>query len=267
MQRNDSERTDGLEVPTRRNVLQVLGIAAGATAAGGGLAAGGGMDGAGNDRTSDGDIGDEDAVTTESGMPRYALPPLPYDYDALEPSIDAEIMRLHHDEHHQGYVDGANAALDELEEMREQREFSDIKSVKRDLSFNLSGHVLHTLFWENMGPDGGGDPPADLAEVLTTHFGSVATFKAEFSAAATNVEDSGWGLLVYDHLADMPIVIQAEDHNDLAIQGSTPLLALDVWEHAYYLQYKNDRGEYVENWWDVVNWEDVARRYEVARSA
>ena len=268
MKRNDAQQTDGFELPTRRNVLQVLGIAAGATAAGGGLVAGGGMNGGSNGGTDDdSDIGDGDAVTTENGMPRYELPPLPYDYDALEPAIDAEIMRLHHDEHHQGYVDGTNAALDTLEEMRESGDFSDIKSVKRDLSFNLSGHVLHTVFWENMYPDGGGDPPSDLAEVMRTHFGSVATFKEEFSAAATNVEDSGWGLLVYDYLADMPIVTQAEDHNDLAIQGSTPLLVLDVWEHAYYLQYKNNREDYVENWWDVVNWDDVARRYEAAQNA
>ena len=267
MKRNDPQRTDDFELPTRRTVLQVLGITAGTTAAGG-LAAGGGTNGESDGGTDDdSDSGDEDAVTTEGGMPRYKLPPLPYDYDALEPSIDAEIMRLHHDEHHQGYVDGANAALDTLEEMREEGEFSDIKSVKRDLSFNLSGHVLHTVFWENMTPDGGGDPPSDFAEVLTTHFGSVATFKEEFSAAAENVEGSGWGLLVYDHLADMPLVTQAEDHNDLAIQGSTPLLVLDVWEHAYYLQYKNNRDEYVENWWDVVNWNDIARRYEAAQNA
>lgn len=267
MKRTDSQRPAGFELPTRRNVLQALGIAAGATAAGGGLAAAGGSDGTGSGENGDGDLGDKDAVTSESGIPRYELPPLPYDYDALEPSIDAEIMRLHHDEHHLGYVEGANAALETLEEMRERGDFSDIKSVKRDLSFNLSGHVLHTVFWENMHPDGGGDPPSDLADVMTTHFGSVETFKEEFSAAAANVEGSGWGLLVYDHLADMPIVIQAEDHNDLAVQGSTPLLVLDVWEHAYYLQYKNNRDEYVENWWEVVNWEDVARRYEAARNA
>ena len=240
-------------------MIQLLGLTGAATVGGAGVAS------AHGNSTDDGTT--SDAVTHENGLPRYELPPLPYDYDALEPAIDAEIMRLHHDEHHQSYVDSANEALGTLERMRKNSEFSDIKSVKRDLSFNLSGHVLHTIFWENMSPDGGGGPSGDLANVIRKYFGTVENFKAEFSAAANNVEGSGWGLLIYDHLADMPLVTQAEDHNDLAVQGATPLLVLDVWEHAYYLQYKNNPEEYVNNWWDVVDWDDVTQRYETAQDA
>nr|WP_199174769.1 superoxide dismutase [Halegenticoccus soli] len=197
----------------------------------------------------------------------YELPPLPYDYDALEPHIEARIMELHHDKHHQGYVDGANDALETLAEMRESGDFGDVKAVKRDLSFNLSGHVLHSTFWENMSPDGGGEPGGELADAIEDDFGSLDAFESDFSAAAKNVEGSGWGMLVYDHLSDGLLVIQAEKHNDLAVQGSTPLLVLDVWEHAYYLQYENDRGAYVDSFWNVVDWDDVAARYRAAEEA
>ncbi|WP_327052539.1 superoxide dismutase [Halomicrococcus gelatinilyticus] len=197
-------------------------------------------------------------------MATYELPELPYDYDALEPTIDERIMELHHDKHHQGYVDGANAALEKLENMRESGDFGDVKAVKRDLSFNLSGHVNHTVFWENMSPDGGGEPGGELADAIESDFGSFDGFKDDFAAAAKGVEGSGWGLLVHDPVADQLMVIQAENHNNRAVQGSTPLLVLDVWEHAYYLQYENDRGEYVDNFWDVVDWDDVAERYDQA---
>jgi len=197
-------------------------------------------------------------------MATYELPELPYDYDALEPTIDERIMELHHDKHHQGYVDGANAALEKLENMRESGDFGDVKAVKRDLSFNLSGHVNHTVFWENMSPDGGGEPGGELADAIEEDFGSFEGFKDDFAAAAKGVEGSGWGLLVHDPVADQLMVIQAENHNNRAVQGSTPLLVLDVWEHAYYLQYENNRGEYVDNFWDVVDWDDVAERYDQA---
>jgi Fe-Mn family superoxide dismutase len=197
-------------------------------------------------------------------MSTYELPPLPYDYDALEPHIDARIMELHHDKHHQGYVDGANAALDRLSEMRESGDFGAIKSVKRDLSFNLSGHVNHSVFWENMSPDGGGEPSGELADAIASDFGSYDAMKADFAAAAGGVEGSGWGMLVHDSVADRLLVIQAENHNNRAVQGSTPLLVCDVWEHAYYLQYENDRGAYVDAFWNVVDWDDVAERYAAA---
>jgi len=200
-------------------------------------------------------------------MSTYELPELPYDYDALEPVIDERIMELHHDKHHQGYVDGANAALDELEEMREGGDFGATRAVKRSLAFNLSGHVNHTVFWQNMSPEGGGDPGGELADAFDEHFGGYEGFKGDFSAAAKNVEGSGWGMLVYDHIADKPMVAAAENHQNQHPQGATPLLVLDVWEHAYYLQYENNRGDYVENFWDVVDWDDVEQRYEQARQA
>jgi Fe-Mn family superoxide dismutase len=199
-------------------------------------------------------------------MATYELPDLPYSYDALEPSIDAHIMELHHDIHHQGYVNGANAALDKLEEMRENDEWGDVKGVERNLAFNLSGHVNHSVFWENMSPDGGGEPGGDLADALDDQFGPFDDFKTNFSEAAKGVEGSGWGMLLYDHVADIPIVSMAENHQNQSPQGTTPLLVLDVWEHAYYLQYENRRGEYVDNFWDVVNWDDVEERYDEASS-
>nr|WP_049972638.1 superoxide dismutase [Haladaptatus cibarius] len=198
---------------------------------------------------------------------QYELPPLPYDYDALEPHIDQRIMKLHHDKHHQGYVDGANKALKTLSQMRQAGDFEEVKAVKRDLSFNLSGHVNHSVFWENMSPNGGGKPDGDLASAIQSDFGSFNAFKDEFAAAAENVEGSGWGMLVYDHLAEKLLTIQAENHNNRAIQGATPLLVLDVWEHAYYLQYENDRGSYIDAFWQVVNWDDVATRYQHAHNA
>ncbi len=198
-------------------------------------------------------------------MATYELPDLPYSYDALEPSIDAHIMELHHDKHHQGYVDGANAALDKLESMRNSGEWGDVKGVERNLAFNLSGHINHSVFWENMSPDGGGEPGGNLADALDDQFGSFDDFKTNFSEAAKGVEGSGWGMLLYDHVAGIPIVSMAENHQNQSPMA-TPLLVLDVWEHAYYLQYENNRGEYVDNFWDVVNWDDVEERYDEAKS-
>lgn len=192
----------------------------------------------------------------------YELPDLPYAYDALEPHIDERIMELHHTKHHQGYVDGANAGLEKFEAMREGSDFGDIRAAKRDYSFNLSGHVNHTIFWHNMSPDGGGKPSGKFCSVIEENFGSFNTFKREFTAAATNVEASGWAMLFYDTMADRLVIGQIEDQNELVHQQAVPILTLDVWEHAYYLQYENRRGEYVDAWWNVVDWEDVAQRYE-----
>jgi Fe-Mn family superoxide dismutase len=200
-------------------------------------------------------------------MATYELPDLPYDYDALEPVIDQRIMELHHDVHHQGYVNGANAALEKLDEMRESGDTSDVKGVKRNLAFNLSGHVNHTVFWENMSPDGGGEPGGELADAIDRDFGSFEGFKSDFAAASKGVEGSGWGQLVYDHVADQLMVVAVENHQNQQASGSTPLLVLDVWEHAYYLQYENKRGDYVDNFWDVVDWDDVEERYVGARDS
>lgn len=199
-------------------------------------------------------------------MSRYSLPDLPYDYSALEPWIDEQTMRLHHDIHHQGYVNGANAALDKLDKAREAGDFGSVKAVSRDLAFNASGHVLHTIFWPNMAPEGEvGEPAGALADELGRSFGGVDEFKAHFSAAAKGVEGSGWGILAWEREGGHLVVLQAEKHQNLTAQGCAPILVLDVWEHAYYLKYQNKRAAYVDAWWNVVNWNDVAARFDASR--
>jgi Fe-Mn family superoxide dismutase len=246
----------------RRRVLQGLGLA-GTGALSGVASQGAGADEGGSENGGpDSDIDLEGAY----GDGEYTLPDLPYEYDALEPTIDERIMELHHSAHHQSYVDGTNDALDRLEEMREAGDFEGIKHVKRDLSFNLSGHVNHAIFWENMSPDGGGEPEGEFCDRLIEDFGSVESFREEFTEAANAVESNGWAWLFYEPVADRLIVGQVESQNRLAHQDATPLLGLDVWEHAYYLQYENRRDEYTESWWDVVDWDDVAARYEAALS-
>jgi superoxide dismutase, Fe-Mn family len=191
-------------------------------------------------------------------MKKYTLPDLPYKYDALEPYISKEIMTLHHDKHHLAYVNGANAALDKLDAGRKNNwQGVDIKGIERDLSFNLAGHVLHSIFWPNMKQGGGGKPGGKLADKINEDFGSFDSFKSQFSAAAKAVEGSGWGLLVWDPVNEQLLTLQAEKHNLLSGQNTVPLLVCDVWEHAYYLQYKNDRGAYVDAFWNVMNWDNV----------
>lgn len=187
---------------------------------------------------------------------RYTLPKLTYEYSALQPAISKEIMTLHHDKHHQGYVDGANSALELLEKSREGQEIN-IKAVMRDLSFNLNGHLMHELFWNNMKPYSEiNNIPEELQEIFIQQFGSVENFKKEFFNAAKSVEGSGWVALMKDKEGNL-LVMQIQNHNLLGINGFTPILVNDVWEHAYYLDYKNDRAKYLENWWNVVNWENV----------
>ena len=187
---------------------------------------------------------------------RYELPNLPYGYDALQPAISSDIMHLHHDKHHKAYVDGANKALELLEGYRSGNEIN-IKAVMRDLSFNLNGHILHDIFWKNMKAYSKENIISDeLKSILNLNFGSVDSFKKEFSDAAKSVEGSGWVTLLMDQNKRL-LVMQVEKHNLLNINGFKPVLVNDVWEHAYYLDYKNDRGAYVDAWWDIVNWENV----------
>jgi Fe-Mn family superoxide dismutase len=193
----------------------------------------------------------------------YILPPLPYGYDALEPSIDELTMRTHHDKHHAGYVAGLNSALKKLAAARQAGDFNAIRSLSRAVSFNGGGHTLHTLFWANLAPaghGGGGEPGAALKAMLERDFGSVDAFRAHFSAAAGGVEGSGWGIAGLDTMADRLVVIQGENQQKLTTWSVMPVLVLDVWEHAYYLKYQNRRGDYVKAFWDVVNWAEVARR-------
>ena len=200
-------------------------------------------------------------------MPVYELPDLPYDYDALEPHISGEIMQLHHDKHHATYVAGANAALEKLEKAREEgADANEIRALSKNLAFNLGGHTNHSIFWKNLSPNGGGEPTGELAEAINRDFGSFEKFKDHFSAAATGLQGSGWAVLGYDHIAGRLIIEQLTDQQGNVSVDFTPLLMLDMWEHAFYLQYKNVKADYVKAVWNVFNWEDVAERYARAKS-
>ncbi|WP_080845398.1 superoxide dismutase [Cytobacillus gottheilii] len=192
---------------------------------------------------------------------KHVLPPLPYHYNSLEPYISEEIMKLHHDKHHQSYVDGLNKAENELEKARKKNDFSLIKHWSRELAFHGSGHYLHTIFWNNMSPNGGGKPAGALLKEIEKYFGSFDHFKKQFSEAAKQVEGVGWAILVWSPRSRHLEILQSERHMILTQWDTIPLLALDVWEHAYYLQYKNKKADYVDQWWNVVNWKDVEDRY------
>ena len=191
----------------------------------------------------------------------HELPALSYDYDALEPYYNEQTLRLHHTAHHQAYVDGLNNAEAKLKEAREEGNFALVKHWERELAFHGSGHILHTLFWENMSSQGG--TPGDQAVVrqIIKDFGSFEVFKKQFSSAAAMVEGSGWALLCRHDKFDKLLILTAEKHQDLTIWGAIPLLVLDVWEHAYYLQYQNKRAAFIEAWWNLVNWEDVNKKF------
>jgi Fe-Mn family superoxide dismutase len=196
----------------------------------------------------------------------YTLPPLAYDYAALEPSIDAETMHLHHDKHHLAYVNGLNAALKQLAEFDAEKGSAALLSgLQEDLSFNGGGHLLHTLFWLTMAPKAGGEPSGELAEALAKDFGSVAAFRARFAKVAAGVKGSGWAVLAHEPVADRLMILQVKQHDLQLVPNSVPLLPLDVWEHAYYLKYHNVRAEYVKAWWDVVNWPAVGDALAASR--
>ena len=198
-------------------------------------------------------------------MAVYELPDLPYAYDALEPHISAEIMELHHDKHHNTYVKGANAALEALEEERNGEANPDkLRGLSKNLSFNLGGHTNHSIFWKNMSPNGGGQPTGELAEAIERDFGSFEKFQAHFAGVATSLQGSGWAVLGWDHIAGRLIIEQLTDQAGNTSIDLTPVLMLDMWEHAYYLQYKNVKGDYVKAFWNVVNWDDVAERFAKA---
>lgn len=195
----------------------------------------------------------------------HQLPPLPYPYNALEPHIDEQTMRLHHDKHHKGYVDGLNRAETEMARARETGDFGLIKHWEREAAFNGAGHYLHTIFWNNMSPAGGGDPTGPLADQIRRDFGGIQPFRQHFAAAAEQVEGGGWAALVWAPRAHRLEILQAEKHQNLSQWDVVPLLVLDVWEHAYYLKYHSDRKAYVTAWWNVVNWPDAGGRFEQAR--
>lgn len=196
----------------------------------------------------------------------HTLPPLPYAYNALEPHIDEQTMRLHHDKHHRTYVDGLNKAERMMAQARESGDFDLLKHWEREAAFNGAGHYLHTIFWNVMKPRGGGEPQGNLAQRIATDFGSFDRFKQHFSAAAEKVEGSGWALLVWSPRARRLEILQAEKHQNLSQWDVIPLLVLDVWEHSYYLKYNDNRRAYIDAWWNVVNWDHVAERFERART-
>lgn len=191
----------------------------------------------------------------------YVLPELPYAYDALEPHIDKQTMTLHHDKHHQGYVNGLNNATKKVKEAMDTGDFSLIKHWERELAFHGSGHFLHSIFWTNMGPKQG-KRSAGLDKYIKKDFGSYDKFEGYYKAASKAVEGSGWGILAYQPFADKLVVLQAEKHHNLTQWITVPLLVVDVWEHAYYLNYQNNRGKYLDGFFQVINWEAVSERFE-----
>ena len=199
-------------------------------------------------------------------MSNYNLPDLRYDYGALEPHISGKIMELHHDKHHANYVKGANAALDKLGEAREKDDFTRIGALEKALAFNLSGHVLHSLFWQNLTPRGGGRPEGELAAAIAEHFGSFEKLKRQMVEAASMIMGSGWSALVWEPLAGRLLTTQIYDHQSNLSQAGVPLLVLDAWEHAYYLQYQTRKTDFFEAVWNVWNWQDVAERFAAVRS-
>jgi superoxide dismutase, Fe-Mn family len=196
----------------------------------------------------------------------YTLPDLPYDYSALEPHISGEIIELHHDKHHNTYVKDANATLEKLEAAQGSDDFGGIVGLEKTLAFNVSGHVLHSIYWQNMTPDGGGQPEGELAAALANEFTSFEAFKAQLTHVTTSVQGSGWGALAWDPLGQRLLTEQIYDHQGNVGQGAVPLLVIDIWEHAFYLQYQNVKADYVTAFWNLVNWADVARRLDAARS-
>ncbi|MGW3496023.1 superoxide dismutase [Streptomyces sp. NPDC001020] len=202
-------------------------------------------------------------------MGAYTLPDLPYDYSALAPAITPEILELHHAKHHAAYVKGANDTLEQIAEARDKDQITPtgLVGLEKTFAFNLSGHVLHSIFWQNLSSDGGDRPHGELATAIDEHLGGFEAFKKQLTVATTSVQGSGWGVLAWEPVGQRLIVEQVYDHHGNVGQGTTPLLVFDAWEHAYYLQYKNVRPDYVTKLWDLVNWTDVAARYTAATSA
>lgn len=198
-------------------------------------------------------------------MAIYTLPELDYDYAALAPHISATIMELHHSKHHKAYVDGANTALEKLAEAREKNDFANINKLQKDLAFHLGGHTNHSIFWKNLTPGTEERPTGELAAAIDEYFGSFDAFKAQFNAVALGLQGSGWAFLAWDALGKNLIIEQLYDQQGNIAAGTIPLLMLDMWEHAFYLDYKNVKGDYVTAFWNIINWADVSARFDAAR--
>lgn len=199
-------------------------------------------------------------------MAAYTLPALPYDYSALEPHISARIMELHHSKHHQAYVDGANGALAQMAEARESGNFGAINKLEKDLAFHLGGHVNHSIFWTNLQGHGAAAPEGEIQAAIDEFFGSYEAFQAHFTAVAMGIQGSGWAVLSWDPIGAQLVIQQLFDQQANTAQGTIPVLQIDMWEHAFYLDYQNVKGDYVKALWNIVNWENVQARLEAARS-
>ena len=198
---------------------------------------------------------------------QYVLPDLPYDYAALEPNISARIMELHHDKHHATYVKGANTALEKLEAARSSNDLAYVNQLEKDLAFNLGGHTNHSIFWNNLSPDGGDKPTDDLSAAIDDFFGSFDAFQAQFTATATGIQGSGWAVLAWDSIGERLNLFQLYDQQAGNVPlGQTPILQLDMWEHAFYLDYQNVKPDYVKAFWNIANWADAQERFDRART-
>ena len=194
-------------------------------------------------------------------MADYALPDLPYDYAALEPHISGRIMELHHDKHHAAYVAGANTALEQMAEAREKNSFGTVNLLEKNLAFNLGGHVNHSAFWQNLSPNGGDKPVGELAAAIADQFGSFDAFRAHFTATAMGIQGSGWAILAWDSVGARLAIFQLFDQQGNIPMGLTPIVLLDMWEHAFYLDYVNVKADYIKAWWNIVNWADAGERF------
>ncbi|MBK8229209.1 MAG: superoxide dismutase [Candidatus Eisenbacteria bacterium] len=250
--RNANER--GEDPPTRREVLRTIGLAA--------VGAPFLFSGLGSPASA------QSSATSAAATPapkQYLLPPLPYGTGDLDSYLSTEILEFHHDKHHAAYVEGLNKALASLAQARQEANFSAVKDLSRAVAFHGSGHILHTLYWNSMSPKGGGEPTGLLQAMLESSFGTVDAFRKQFAAATKAAEASAWGILAYEPMGDRLLVLAAESHQQMGLQGSVPLLVCDVWEHAYYLRYQNRRADYVDGFWSVVNWAFAAERLAAAR--
>ncbi|OLC94430.1 MAG: superoxide dismutase [Acidobacteria bacterium 13_1_40CM_4_58_4] len=197
-------------------------------------------------------------------MDLYTLPDLRYDYSALEPHISGKLMELHHTKHHAAYVKNANSVLEQLDESRAKGDFARLAALERALAFNLSGHILHSIFWKNLAPKGGGAPYGVFAGAIQKDFGGFQLFRNQLNEVASTIMGSGWAALVWEPIGKRLLITQIYDHQSNLAQAGVPLLVIDAWEHAYYLQYQNRKTEFFEIVWHLWNWEDVSARYASA---
>jgi superoxide dismutase, Fe-Mn family len=206
-------------------------------------------------------------------MKKYELPPVPYAYDALEPHIDARTMEIHHTKHHQTYTDKLNAALEKCPQEIQNKDIveilSNLKQVPADqlsaINFNGGGFDNHRIFWNNMKPNGGGEPAGSIASAINSSFGSFSAFKEKFSSTTALIQGSGWGWLAYNPSSKKVEYKSMPNQTSPRTEGLIPLLGCDVWEHAYYLKYQNRRPDYISAWWNVINWDDATKRFDEAK--